>query len=93
MSDLRNLTVTMAAGVEQFRRGMVSLGEAISEFMGHLRRWHEVTLPERRALYGGDARWAFDENWHSAMCGAWLHDQCPNDEHDLRCACFCHRRK
>lgn len=97
MPEDRQLQAFFTAWVEDFgrqmQRAMVTLGEAIAEMLPVLRGWHEASLPYRRAVYGGDARWAYSEDWHSPMCGAWLHENCPSDEHDLQCACSCHRRK
>jgi hypothetical protein len=49
-------------------------------------------LEAHRARYGGMTedlrRWP--DQWQSFYCAAFLHQQCPTEQYDLRCTCPCH---
>lgn len=78
--------------VRQLREGFKTMAVAFKRVAEMFHSSADL-LAMRRAQLGGEAQFAYSEEYLTTMCGAWLHEQCPSDAYDLRCTCRCHERR
>lgn len=95
----------LAAFAQQAQAASVAVARSLVPALGRLavsirvmaraaaesyQRATQITLPYRRAFYGGNGSDAYDPLWQSAVCSAWLHESCPDKDGSLQCTCTCH---
>lgn len=80
--------------------GMASVAEAASAAAAAMARLSRALgrpdpLEARRSRFGGmteDLR-MWPDQWQSFYCAGFLCQQCPSDQHDLRCTHSCHTKE